>query len=169
MNPRTLAAACGCALLTACLTPPAARQPDTLRTPFSQSEHQPFAASGAGSLKGQAFLRQRGGGVVTCAGSEVALLPHTEYFLELTWHIKERRPVQHEATALANLPSIVRRTHCDAQGFFTFTQLPAGQYIVITDVSWEVLNRRQGGAVMQIVEVAGAQATVLMSDTRPLR
>lgn len=39
------------------------------------AEVAPYNALGPASIEGQAFLRQRGGGVVTCAGEKVELVP----------------------------------------------------------------------------------------------
>jgi hypothetical protein len=159
------------ATLTGCMaTAPQVREPDRLRTVFAMAEHEAYAREGTATIKAQAFLRQRGGGVVTCAGSSAALLPHTEYFLESTWYAKERRQLEHSPEAKVHLPKIVRRTQCDAAGNFSFDRLPAGRYIVLTDVTWEVAGRRQGGAVMAAVEVADSStATVIISEAIPLR
>ena len=151
-------------------TAPQVREPDRLRTPFDAKEHAPFAATGTASIKGQAFLRQRGGGVVTCAGSAALLMPYTEYFLESTWYARERRHLTHEPDARAMLPAILRKTHCDAQGNFSFDRLPAGRYIVLTEVVWDVAGRRQGGVVMTLAGVSeGSTSSVIISDATPLR
>jgi hypothetical protein len=47
---------------------------------FDAEDHRSFEGSGTATIKGQAFLRQKGGGVVTCAGSDVKLMPATNYF-----------------------------------------------------------------------------------------
>jgi hypothetical protein len=134
------------------------------------SEYEAFNRDGTASLRAQAFLRQRGGGVVTCAGSEVFLMPHAEYFLELTWYLKERRRVEHDEAAKPVLARIVRRTQCDAQGNFSFDKLPAGKYIALTEVLWDVAGRRQGGTVMTAVAIGeGSAASVIISDSTPLR
>jgi hypothetical protein len=157
--------------LTGCVaTPPTAREPDRLRTPFVAADYAAFARDGTGSLRAQAFLRQRGGGVVTCAGSTAFLLPHAEYFLEWTWYMRERRRVEHDEQTMAALGRVIRRTQCDAQGNFGFDKLPGGRYIVITEVTWDVAGRRQGGSVMAAVTIAdGGAESMILSDPSPLR
>lgn len=57
-------------MLAGCATY-AAPAPVAITTPFDREAHAPYYLSGTGSIHGQAFLRQQGGGVVTCAGSPI--------------------------------------------------------------------------------------------------
>jgi hypothetical protein len=50
------------------------------QTKFDYSEHEPYAKPVENGISGQAFLRQQGDSVVTCAGSRVLLLPATSSF-----------------------------------------------------------------------------------------
>src|SRR5258708_4732194 len=50
----------------------------TMRTKFDYSEHESYAKAGDNGIRGQAFIRQEGG-VTTCAGNRVLLLPATSY------------------------------------------------------------------------------------------
>ncbi|MBP7370582.1 MAG: hypothetical protein KA902_04010, partial [Arenimonas sp.] len=60
-------------LLTGCMTAPTI----TLTTPFDSDYAQKMLADGTNMVKGSALIRQAGGGVVTCAGNEVLLIPNT--------------------------------------------------------------------------------------------
>ncbi|MCP6769344.1 carboxypeptidase-like regulatory domain-containing protein, partial [Klebsiella pneumoniae] len=80
-----------------------------------------------GVLRGQLFAKQRGGGVVKGAGSEIILNPVTS--LSLQWYDEARR---------GNLmsepdPRYVaagRTTKADAEGRFEFRNVPPGEYFV---------------------------------------
>src|SRR4030095_16529486 len=61
----------------------ATRQPVQMQTAFDPLEHNAYMEPGENSIKGQGFLRQQGGGVVTCAGSEVFMVPATSFFREV--------------------------------------------------------------------------------------
>ena len=55
---------------------------------------------------------------------------------------------------------MTRKTTCDAQGNFAFTEVADGSYYVATYVTWETGGRYtpvQGGGVMTSVTVKGGQ------------
>jgi hypothetical protein len=130
-------------------------------TKFDYSEHEPYAKPGENSISGQAFLRQQGDSVVTCAGSRVLLLPATSYFRETFWHIiiagSEPEPPE---TAYPSLKSMIRRTRCDAQGNFSFAEIPDGTWFILTQV-----NARDGGVLITEVTLSNRGTTpVLLTD-----
>jgi hypothetical protein len=117
---------------------------------------------GRGSISGQAFLRQRGGGIVTCAGALVEAVPVTAYSIErmrLMYQsteqgvnrdrIIERAPLEYDLQ--------VRSSQCDAQGNYRISELPVGDYFIVTRVTWSVGNRQQGGSIMRRVRLAAGQ------------
>ena len=129
---------------------------------FDPKEASYIHDDGTNTIKGQAFLRQRGGGVVTCAGSAVHLIPAGRYARERVQNIYGTtvRPAQARVLADAPDPEYVahrRETRCDAQGSFSFDRLADGQYFVGTRVTWEVANQPQGGNVMAPANVSGGQ------------
>jgi hypothetical protein len=110
-----------------------------------------------------------GGDVKTCAGSEVLLFPATEYNLEKLAAVKRGErptgPVHLEAD------KYMKKGICDAQGRFSFKDLPALKWYVATDVEWSVPSRysleRQGGQLRKTVElVPGANEVILTGDDR---
>jgi hypothetical protein len=120
-------------------------------TPVAQvrdADHAPYRAPGATTITGQGFLRQQGGGVVTCAGSEVFLIPSTDYTREATAiSMRGDRVVGPGPTAGT---TGARRTQCDAQGKFRFEGVPGGiPWIIMTQVSWRVGYAPQGGALLR--------------------
>lgn len=145
-------------------------QPVQLQSRFDYDVHKPYMGTGNNSIIGQGFLRQRGGGVVTCAGSLVLLLPDTPFFREIITHLRTGNTPQFvdEAERVA-YNSMLRQSQCDAQGNYVFNSLPDGNWIILTEVKWTVPSRysssQQGGALMQEVQVAnGERKQVLLTD-----
>jgi hypothetical protein len=106
-----------------------------MQTEFDYSEHEAYAKAGENSISGQAFLTQQGDSVVTCAGSRVLLLPATSYFREMFWHMivagSEPEPPKNPYPSLKQM---IRRTECDTQGNFSFSEIPEGTWFVLTQV-----------------------------------
>src|SRR6185295_686938 len=53
-----------------------------LTSRFDEQEMKARLRPGKARISGNAFVRQNGGGVVTCAGSQVSLIPKTDYSAE---------------------------------------------------------------------------------------
>lgn len=119
---------------------------------FNPGVHALYKASGSATIEGQAFLRQQGGGVVTCAGSEVLLAPATAFYRAA---IVDPKFIYGATASLmsADAKALIHETMCDATGNFTFSGVAAGVWVVITDVSWVAAGRREGGALVKEVEV----------------
>lgn len=144
-----------------------AGKPVALTTHFNPADVAWAVGNGPNGVSGQAFLRQQGGGVVTCAGEEVSLVPASPYSTE---RITARYGSSTSGSAGAlfgnRLPtaepgyeSSFRRTHCDAQGNFSFPGLPDGDYYLVTKVVWTVGSNifPEGGQLMQKVSLRGGQ------------
>lgn len=130
---------------------------------FRPEQYDAGKLAGSATLTGQAFLRQKGGAVVTAAGSTVFLSPATGYALE---HVLLNAQDETDPTKMSEPPDprflgALRTTVADASGRFQFTGLAAGKWIVWTRVIWEVPNFRtsipsiQGGTLHKVVEVGG--------------
>ncbi len=149
--------------LTACATMPAF-QPTTTFDPAAVAW---FTQPGSNTLKGSALLRQQGGGVVTCAGTKVELLPADDYATERFTYTYGARDGGYNyglfgRNAGASDPrygagNLVKTTTCDPQGFFTFSNLPDGEYYVWTSVQWTVGYSSQGGYLAKRVTLKGGQ------------
>ena len=130
---------------------------------FEPTLHDPYVGNGPHQLDGQAFLRQQGGSVVTCAGSTVMAMPATAFMKEFLGvaisggqpHESQRPPEKYRG--------LVRSTQCDAQGNFTLVGLPPGRWIVATAVEWRVGSSSQGGTVQREVEIPFV-GRLLLSD-----
>jgi len=57
-----------------------------------------------------------------------------------------------------------RVTTCNAQGFFTFTNVRAGRWHLVTTVLWTVGDSHEGGTLLQTTTVAeGAEVEVVLT------
>jgi hypothetical protein len=137
-------------------------------TPFVASEYGKYAASGVARVEGQAFLRQSGGSIVTCAGTEVELLPDTAYVVSaLTILEKGGKADLGEHTGEISRLGAVRKATCDAQGNFVFDRLPTEDWIVVSSVTWNAGDEGQGGILIKDASTkTGSSSTkvILSSD-----
>ena len=156
-----------CVGLVGCIQTTQTKPVYNMTTEFKHEDFLWSKAEGKGTITGQAFLRTRGGDVKTCAGSEVIAVPDNAY-------TRESR-----TAALTNQYSDIRwsphyydyrrKVTCDAQGRFTFRNLPAGKWGVGTRVFWEAPTGRgletQGGGLAQFVTLEEGQTVeIIMSD-----
>lgn len=146
--------------------------PHTFTTQWSEETLPEVAPmEGDNTISGSAFLRQGGGGTVTCAGNDVALKrdlnflrsPYAEEVNSLSVSVREASavdPRHHEfESKLAQLTaSQSMRTSCDVDGKFEFSNLAPGQYKITTKVYWVVANEGQGGLVSSIVSIPEGSA-----------
>jgi hypothetical protein len=138
--------------LTGCAIPN--QNPPLPRMPFPEAEYSTLPKSGTGTatVRGQAFLKTRGGDVKTAAGNQVFLNPVTSYSIE--WYEKSylpNRPIQDADTRVVNyIPTQI----ADGSGHFVFKNVPAGEYFVSTNVTWEAPTGYQGALQVQGGRVA---------------
>ena len=127
---------------------------------------------GTSSIRGSALIRQRGGGVVTCAGQEVFLIPGTEsasrellrIFGSDQGYVPRGGDEILGGGTLVLAPEPNRRTFCDAQGFFTFDDLQTTKWHIMTAVLWTIGGDYQGGTLLATTEVAdGQEVEVVLS------
>lgn len=135
--------------------------------PFDEALHRPYLAKPGQTIRGQAFLRQRGGGNVTCAGREVMMIPDTAYFGEI-FDIARRGatavPGQNHQVP-KEFASLRKMSMCDAQGNFEFENVAPGRWFIATEVVWEVGSSNQGGGLLKRIEVAeGQTGRVFLTD-----
>lgn len=146
-------------ILSGCVTtsPPPTWEPTTK---IRETEYDHYLEKGTGSLTGQAFLTQRGGGVVKAAGRTVTLDPATSTGNE--WWGKSGKVYEHRMLTPPSpgFAKARRKAIADADGKFKFTDLPAGKYYVRTEVTWDVVYHGvQGGLVGQVVEINEDETT----------
>ena len=131
---------------------------------FDANEVSWFLEEGTGTLKGSAFLQRRDGMLVTCAGNLVSIFPVGTYSSErisniygnldsgrTTFNIWTSTRVD-EADQQYLIYS--KEKKCDVDGKFSFTNLAAGSYFVVSKVEWSVSDySNEGGYLMKRVLV----------------
>lgn len=142
----------------------AIRQPVQMQTRFDYASHKAYVQNGTGSVKGQGFLRQQGGGVVTCAGSQVYLMPSTPFFREAVNLLRAGKDPQIGQKLDPAYKVMLKQSQCDAQGNFLFTNLPSGGWFVMTEVKWSVGYNQQGGALLREISINNNETQVLLTD-----
>lgn len=156
----------GCAGLPPLWEPP---RPDVheVLVSFDEAEARRLLLPGPSTIVGTGFLRQQGGGVVTCAGREVMLIPVTSYADARMSRLygSVNRGFRGPARRIEFRPdppsyaTLSRSTRCNAQGAFRFEQVGAGDFYLVTLITWTVQSV-EGGFVMQRVTVQPGQSTV---------
>lgn len=142
-----------------------------IEAPFDEAVATRQLEDGENSIKGNAFVRQQGGGVVTCAGATVWLIPATRYARERIVNLygnvssgaSKHRGVRFNPDPRAFYERM-RTTKCDSQGNFQFERVADGEFIVVTEVVWRVGDSAQGGPVMHRLTVGGGKpASIVIS------
>lgn len=134
---------------------------------FDEEKAQSMIEPGPNTVSGSALIRQDGGGIVTCAGNEVYLVPATAYAKERVSYLyanytKGYKPYM-QAMRIQFTPdepayrSLTKQTRCDAQGNFEFTDVANGDFYLSTHIVWNVSYTKQGGMLMQRVMLNDGQ------------
>jgi hypothetical protein len=127
------------------------------RMTFPEQEYQNLAKSGSAVVKGQAFLKTRGGDVKVAAGNQILLNPVTSYSNE--WYEKSYIQGQPLVEPDSRLMTYVIKTVADGSGRFLFKNVPPGEYFVTTVITWEAATgykgalQVQGGTVTKRIKV----------------
>ncbi|MCC2673071.1 MAG: Lipoprotein [Ramlibacter sp.] len=162
---RVLAAVAAACVLAGCATTTTV----TLSQRFDAEVAEKMLKPGANAVTGSALIRQKGGGVVTCAGFKVHLVPVTAYAEERMRAIYgggKHADVSRRVTFTPDEPAYrqhTRETTCNAQGFFRFDNVSDGDFFVTSVVVWKVGQYEipQGGGLMQRVTLKGGQTVDL--------
>jgi len=132
-------------------------------TPFNAAEVAYINKTGPAKITGQGFVRLTNGMVITCAGTEVALVPAGSYAKERITalygsvgggHMPVSQPI-----SVANSPpdyaTMRRVTVCDAGGNFEFAGVADGEYYVMTTVQWVPRPGLppEGGRMIRLVRI----------------
>jgi len=104
-------------------------------TPFVDTDFSRWKGTGDASLMGQAFVKLPSGRVVTCAGETVSLLPATGYNMELEQALDQGAGMPDDYSKRAR--AYDHKTTCDGAGRFSFENVPALNWIVLTRVNWQ--------------------------------
>ena len=134
---------------------------------FDPAEYAPYDQPGTSVVEGQAFLRIRFGEIRYGAGSEVYLSPVTSYSKEW-WSQATARDVKFSSGPDARASKYTKVAVADLEGRFSFAELPAGDYFVVSSVFWEVPDtdglRLTGSRVGRPVHVGPGQRVTVVLD-----
>lgn len=133
----------------------------------SQLDFVPWMGSGPATLNGQAFLTTRGGDVKTCAGNEVQLYPANQFDLKLLNAFSRGDKIIDYAPQMASITQAnIRTTVCDAGGNFEFNNIPAGPWLIKTEVRWDAGTADQvfpqGGYLIRGVSLKPGATKIIM-------
>ncbi len=170
MKKTALASAVLTLTLTACASAPVPPPTWNSASPEKEAaEYAPYLTAGTGSLTGQAFLTQKGGGVVPAAGQPVTLDPVTSTSIEWWQKAGTQFKVRDFTPPSGSFQTARKTTIADGAGKFSFGTLPAGKYFVRTILTWEVPYwGTQGGILGDVVEVKPDQTSnVILNHYAP--
>jgi hypothetical protein len=139
--------------------------------PADASAAAAMLEAGTGTIHGSGLLRQKGGGVVTCAGNDVFLVPATSSasseFRRLfggdQGFVRNGRG-SFGGGKLVAAPQPHRTVMCNAQGFFTFSNVRPGKWYVMTAITWVVGDDTQGGTLLSSTDlIEGASVEIVLT------
>jgi hypothetical protein len=156
--------------MSACYTP-LEPQVAYLKVVYDPAVAEWAEEEGENAIEGSALLRTRGGEVRTCAGGTVYLVAATVYAKERMMHLfgNVRRGFRSANDPIRFVPETpayhesARATTCDAQGEFSFEDLPDGDWFLTTTITWDVpqvlwsdsvVMTTTGGLLMKRVKVS---------------
>ena len=132
----------------------ASRKPIVVpHVPFDVAEYEAFSRPGTGVIKGQVFAKTIGGDVKKGAGNSVTLMPATKYREGWYWQAKNQgramppgdsRHLQYDQTKVT-----------DGEGRFEFKDIPAGQYYLVSQISWETVSSNQYSRRLGLTDTQG--------------
>ena len=141
----------------------ASTPPIITNSSFDANEVSWFLEEGTGTIKGSAFFQRRDGMLVTCAGNIVSITPVGTYSSERILNLYGNTVSGRNSFGIGSNtvddadPQYLEYTKekiCDVDGKFSFKNLAAGDYFVITGVIWSVSDySNQGGYLMKRVLV----------------
>lgn len=148
-------------------------QPVQISVPFDAAQARAMLADGSNTIEGSALIQQRGGGVVTCAGREVILIPATDYARARVTALYGNAEAGYAPMwgsprlpdAPADYETLRRSTVCDSLGMFRFERIADGDWYVISIITWNINPYiPEGGALMRHVSVrGGGTAKIVLS------
>lgn len=139
--------------------------------PTSQFDEQTFLnglKEGGSAIEGQGFMKTMVGDVKYAAGSNVLLVPATQYVEECVF-LARNNPYS-KLDCDPRVRTLGKSTQADGEGKFRFENLSIGRFYVETSVVWYIPNGLfplpQGGNVGNYVEIKNDGETAKVILTR---
>ena len=132
---------------------------NNLHNQFNPAEAKKLLEEGKNSVKGEAFLRQNGGGIITWAGTVVSLIPKTHYTEERLQHIYgvlDYNDVKSSKNSINFNPNpfeytqLQKETKCNSRGGFEFNNVADGDFYITTYVQWQVVSSQGAGLIQKV-------------------
>lgn len=122
-------------VLSALLLAGCASDQPQVYTAYSDNDFSAWRGTGLAQVRGQAFYKMPSGRVLSCAGSDVMLIPATGYNMEAEQSIGAGKgfPENYERRGL----KYARKTMCDGAGHFSFENLPTQNWIAYVHLTWQ--------------------------------
>lgn len=148
----------------------------TLAVPFDEAAAKQQMQGGTNTVRGSALIRQAGGGIVTCAGNPVFLMPVTATAKEWAAHVYDSeeggfRSASGRGVMFKNpepFMTVVKSANCDTQGNFKFEKVADGHFYVFTRITWRVGDYLQGGSIMRPTKLTGGSEVDVMLSPNSL-
>lgn len=149
--------------LTGCLSQPI--KTVYIESPFNSDVAESLLEEGDNKIEGSALIRQVGGGVVSCAGRNVYLIPKTEYLTERINHLygneikgynsSNNFNFSPESEEFRNLKKVAL---CDVQGYFEFDNVADGDFYIVSSIVWRVSKyKNEGGSLFTQVSIKNGE------------
>lgn len=107
------------------------------KLPFDATAHAAGMAKGTATIEGEGFIRRKNAWLARCSGEFVYLAPDTPYFREWVEAYRAGNTFENAQALNAGHKAAVRKTQCNMQGKFTFENLPAGKWLLVTRVTYD--------------------------------
>ena len=144
-----------------------------LKESFNKAHAERLMRPGKNNIKVNAFLRQAGGGVVTCAGEKVYLIPATELAQEIVTtrygdvnggYINYYADQRLKFKNISQDYIIARKEAiCSSDGRVNFSNVASGEFYVSTQVTWKTAQGVvEGGHLSKLVFVEGSETLDLV-------
>lgn len=138
-------------------------------SPYLEETFQPWVGQGRANINGQAFYKMPSGRLISCAGTEVWLMPANGYNIEALQSIGMGKglPENYNKSAF----KFTRKTICDGAGRFAFPNIPTQNWIVMVHLSWQDtspmtlwLKADEGGTLYQEVLLDPGDNKLILSN-----
>lgn len=115
--------------------------------PFNAADYEPFAIAGTATVGGSAFLITKGGDIKKAAGRKVLLIPETPYLRARLNEADTKYPAADWLEWSDDSPETIgqawrytKMVVADVDGKFAFNKVPAGRYILETQLFWQYMS-----------------------------